>query len=553
MSIEPHRRATAPSEPAGPPDRADEPHARDGRRDRRDLRHGPGDCRPRPSTRPRCGSGWRPGPRASSTLLLLTFQICVGLVLSPPDQQVDLEAIEADLPVARTRVGLRHGLPGGPHRQPDRGPVRRCRASPARSSRASLAYRSSPVALGTLALYAFLITAITAKLHEAPAAGRVALDPPAGARGLRPAPGCTACLAGTDSDALRPMYVATRPGRPRRPPPIATGRPGSGRPSFETTRHGGCRPMNTTSLPVRRSLTVARGHGRGPPRARRDPGGRRLDRGGGSAARSHRSPPRRLEARLAEEQARCRPSSRPNSSALTDDAGSLASALGDGPDSYRDGDADHAAELDAAPAATAKLASSRRPCEGSAAMPARPSNAATAPRPRRAARIRRRSTRRRRGRATMTTDARRPAPPRGAASAPRPAAYAISLAGVTALQSAADERGRCGRAPPVAADVGRRGSPTATTGSEADGWYAERHERYADAPPLGTDAHEPRRIDDARCQPGGATATPRPRRAGSPRGRCRAAVGAADACRARCDRRRARGRELSGTTGASGG
>ena len=45
-------------------------------------------------------------------------------------------------------------------------------------------YRSSPVAIGTLALYAFLVTAITRALDEAPAARRLADDPPPGAGDL---------------------------------------------------------------------------------------------------------------------------------------------------------------------------------------------------------------------------------------------------------------------------------------------------------------------------------------------------------------------------------
>ena len=45
-------------------------------------------------------------------------------------------------------------------------------------------YRSSPVAIGTLALYAFLITAITRALDQAAAARRLAVDPPPGAGDL---------------------------------------------------------------------------------------------------------------------------------------------------------------------------------------------------------------------------------------------------------------------------------------------------------------------------------------------------------------------------------
>ena len=68
-------------------------------------------------------------------------------------------------------------------------------------------YRSSPVALGTMALYAFLLTAITARYTKLLPAGmwlsihRLALI----VWGLSWLHGI---LAGTDSDPLRPMYVA---------------------------------------------------------------------------------------------------------------------------------------------------------------------------------------------------------------------------------------------------------------------------------------------------------------------------------------------------------
>jgi len=69
-------------------------------------------------------------------------------------------------------------------------------------------YRSSPVALGTMALYAFLLTAITARYTRLLPAGmwlsihRLALV----VWGLSWLHGI---LAGTDSDPLRPMYVAS--------------------------------------------------------------------------------------------------------------------------------------------------------------------------------------------------------------------------------------------------------------------------------------------------------------------------------------------------------
>ena len=66
----------------------------------------------------------------------------------PPDEPLDLEPLEADLPVARPPLGLRDGVPDRPHRQPRRRPQGRRRASPARSSPGcpSTAARRSPSA-----------------------------------------------------------------------------------------------------------------------------------------------------------------------------------------------------------------------------------------------------------------------------------------------------------------------------------------------------------------------------------------------------------------------
>jgi methionine sulfoxide reductase heme-binding subunit len=67
-------------------------------------------------------------------------------------------------------------------------------------------YRSSPVALGTLALYAFLLTAITARYTRLLPAGmwlsihRLALA-------VWVLSWLHGILAGSDSDALRPMYI----------------------------------------------------------------------------------------------------------------------------------------------------------------------------------------------------------------------------------------------------------------------------------------------------------------------------------------------------------
>ena len=117
------------------------------------------------------GSGWRPGQPGSSRLLLLTFQISRRARPEPPDQQVHLEAVEADLPVARAPVGLRVGLPGRPHREPRGRPVRRGRSRAGAFVPGLSSYRSSPVALGTIALYAFLLTAITARYTKLLPAG----------------------------------------------------------------------------------------------------------------------------------------------------------------------------------------------------------------------------------------------------------------------------------------------------------------------------------------------------------------------------------------------
>jgi predicted ferric reductase len=140
------------------------------------------------------------------TFLLLTFQICVGLVLSHPTNKstwklskriypwhehlwvfvmafllVHIVSIMLD-PYAKVSVAATF-IPGLSE------------------------YRSSPVALGTMALYAFVITAITARYTK--------LLPP----GLWLAihrlslvvfilAWLHGVLAGTDSEALGPMYIA---------------------------------------------------------------------------------------------------------------------------------------------------------------------------------------------------------------------------------------------------------------------------------------------------------------------------------------------------------
>ena len=75
-------------------------------------------------------------------------------------------------------------------------------------------YRSSPVALGTLAMYALILTGAHRPLHEAPAAGVLAQAPPASASSCSSSPGSTGSWPGPTPMALRPIYICDRPGRP---------------------------------------------------------------------------------------------------------------------------------------------------------------------------------------------------------------------------------------------------------------------------------------------------------------------------------------------------
>ena len=141
------------------------------------------------------------------TLLLLTFQICVGLVLSHPTNKSTWKLSKRVFPwhehvwVFVTAFLAVHivslildpyagvGIVGS--------------FIPGLSG-----YRTSPVALGTLALYAFLITAITAKYTKLLPPGawltihRLSLV----VFGLAWLHGM---LAGTDSGALRLLYIGT--------------------------------------------------------------------------------------------------------------------------------------------------------------------------------------------------------------------------------------------------------------------------------------------------------------------------------------------------------
>ena len=141
------------------------------------------------------------------TLLLLTFQICVGLVLSHPTNKSTWKLSKRIFPwhehvwvfviafLAAHIVSL--------ILDPYAGVGVAGAFIPGLSG-----YRSSPVALGTLALYAFLLTAITARYTKLLPPGtwltihRISLV----VFGLSWLHGI---LAGTDSDALRAMYVAT--------------------------------------------------------------------------------------------------------------------------------------------------------------------------------------------------------------------------------------------------------------------------------------------------------------------------------------------------------
>ena len=114
-------------------------------------------------------------------------------------------------------------------------------------------YRSSPVALGTIALYAFLLTAISARYTRLLPAGmwlsihRLALV----VWGLSWLHGI---LAGTDSDPLRPMYVVCGLAVVGGGRVSLLGVPPS-RPTFTTSRPEGS-PMNVPNTSLRRTLTV---------------------------------------------------------------------------------------------------------------------------------------------------------------------------------------------------------------------------------------------------------------------------------------------------------
>jgi predicted ferric reductase len=167
------------------------------------------------------------------TFLLLTFQICVGLVLSHPTNKSTWRLSKRIFPwheniwvfvIAFLMVHIVSLI-----LDPWAGVGIAGSFIPGLSS-----YRTSPVALGTLALYAFLLTAMTARYTKLLPAGmwlsihRLSLVVfiLAWLHGI---------LSGTDSDALRGMYIVTG---------LAVVAAGSyrywasrkGRPTFESSR-----------------------------------------------------------------------------------------------------------------------------------------------------------------------------------------------------------------------------------------------------------------------------------------------------------------------------
>ncbi len=126
----------------------------------------------------------------------------------PPDQQVDLEALEADLPVARPPVGLRHGVPARPHRRASCSTRMPGSASAGRSSRAC-----RPTAARRSRSGRWRCTRSWSRpsrpLHEAPAGRDVAVDPPARARRVGPGLAPRDARRHRLATRSRPMYVAS--------------------------------------------------------------------------------------------------------------------------------------------------------------------------------------------------------------------------------------------------------------------------------------------------------------------------------------------------------
>ncbi len=187
------------------------------------------------------------------TLLLLTFQICVGLVLSHPTNKSTWRLSKRIFPWHENLwVFVTAFL--GVHivsllLDPYAGVGIAGTFIPGLSG-----YRSSPVALGTLALYAFLITAVSARWTRLLPAGmwlsihRLALI----VFGLSLAPRD----AGRDrlGCAARPVH-RDRPRRRAGRRLSLLGVP-QGAAVIRDISHGGQDPMNIGSLHIRRSLTV---------------------------------------------------------------------------------------------------------------------------------------------------------------------------------------------------------------------------------------------------------------------------------------------------------
>ena len=224
--------------------------------------------------------------------LLLTFQICVGLILSHPTNKSTWKLSKRIFPwhehvwvfvmaflSSTSSASSSIRTPGS--------------ASPGRSSRACREYRSSPVALGTMALYAFLLTAITARYTKLLPAGRVAVDPSRRAGRLRP----RMAPRRPGRHGFGRAQVHVHRGRPRRrsaPVPIATGpRASDGPRSPHRARRS---PPNEHPVATDPPHADHRHrHRRARAGIRRHPRGVRLDRR--ARLRSSRAPPPRKPSR----------------------------------------------------------------------------------------------------------------------------------------------------------------------------------------------------------------------------------------------------------------
>src|SRR6478752_3821527 len=245
-------RPVAPDRGAVPLIRPGKHHADGCPRHRPRLRHGPdraGDVRSSGAAahldrRPR--DRHRDGPAPDVPGLCRTGPV-------PSDQQVDLEAVQAHLPVARTPLGLRLRVPGRPHREPRARPLCRRR----RGRRVHPGPLDVPVARGSTRDHRALRLPDhrpDRSLHEAAAAGQLADHPSRFARGVR------ARLAPRDPRRHglgRPKgHVCRRgPGRPVcQLLSILDGPPGTS--DVRHIAYGGHRTMSVTSNRLRRTMTL---------------------------------------------------------------------------------------------------------------------------------------------------------------------------------------------------------------------------------------------------------------------------------------------------------